>query len=393
MNLFGFSNKKQPVEIQQPIIETYQHEKFYSVNRETSRTDYDFSIPAVTELINSNYIYFGLDNQYPNLLNNLYYSSPFHASIVNFKSFNLIGGGYNIQPNPGVTEADLIAMKQMEYFFNSNVLNQITSDLLIHNRICIKVTWNVEHTKIIRIDRIEPSKIRATKKVDDKIKKYAYNDDWTASLRSSQNNYVYIPAFDMYAKDETQQLYVWQGYSPGLAYYAQPTYANAVNWLYLDGQISYYHKSNIDNSINPSVVLKFPEKFANQQDEQNFVRQLRASFTGARNAGKVLTFFSHGKDLLPEIEVLEGNKLGDDFEVTNETIIKNIAFSHTINPIIMGIAVPGSLGAGTEMEVAYNIFQNTFVKPNQRTINEVVNFFYGINNIKGTFTLNPTNIF
>ena len=59
----------------------------------------------------------------------------------------------------------------------------------------------------------------------------------------------------------------------------------------------------------------------------------------------------------------------------------------------MGISVPGSLGAGTEMEVAYNIFQNTFVKPNQRTLNEVVNFFYGINNIKGTFTLNPTNIF
>jgi hypothetical protein len=402
MKIFGFEfgRKKDKVDIiTLPMDNTYNHEKFYSVSRQGvgvsrngSGLNYDYNIPAVTELLNSNYIYFGEDNQYPNILNNLYYSSPFHASIVDFKRLNLIGGGYEVTPMFGATEADLIMIKQMEYMFDENTINKLTTDLLIHNRICIRVTWNTEHTKIIRLERVEPANVRSTKKVDGKVKKYAYNIDWTAALNARQNDYIYIPAFDSFDKSEKEQLYVWQGFSPGLEYYTQPTYANAANWMALDGQISYYHKSNMENSINPSVVLKFPEKLANKEEEQQFIQNLRRSFTGAKNAGKVLTFFSNGRDLLPEIDVLPGNQLGDDFQVTNETIIKNIAFSHTINPIIMGIAVPGNLGAGAELDIAYRIFQNTFVKPNQKTLNDVINFFYKINAVKATFTLNETNI-
>jgi hypothetical protein len=390
MKIFGFNINNKPKQVEQSSTPQFNHEKFYSVTRQTSGLNYDYSIPAISEIPNSNYIYFGNDNQYPNLLNNIYYSSPFHASIVNFKHLNLIGGGYTVTPYFGATEQDLIAIKQMEYLFNQDIINKISTDLLIHNRICLKITWNKEHNKIIKIERIEPASVRATKKVEGKIKKYAVNPDWT--LRINLSNYYYIPAFDTFAKEEKEQLFVWQGYSPGLEYYSQPTYANAVNWMFLDGQISYYHKSNMENSINPSVVLKFPEKFTNKEEEEMFITSLKKSFAGAKNAGKVMTFFAHGKDLLPEIDVLQGNQLGDDFQITNETIIKNIAFSHSLNPIIMGIAVPGNLGSGTELDIAYKIFQNTFVKPNQKTLNDIINFFYKENKVKAEFALNETNI-
>jgi hypothetical protein len=389
MKLFGFNtNKKENIE--QPIVEQYNHDKFYSVGRETIG-NYDYSIPAVTEILNNNYIYFGTDNQYPNLLNNLYYSSPFHASIVDFKRLSLIGGGYTVEAYLGSTQGDLIAIKKMEYLFDETMLNEITTDLLIHNRICLKITWNKEHNKIVKIVRVEPANVRATKKVDGKIKKYVIGDFQSIS-KGLSSNYTYIPAFDTFNKDEVEQLYVWQGYSPGLNYYAQPVYANAVNWLYLDAQISYYHKSNMENSINPSVVLKFPEKFANSADEQTFTRNLKKSFASAKNAGKAMVFFANGRDFLPEIEVLPGNQLGDDFAVTNDTIIRNISMSHTISPLIMGISTPGSLGQSTELEISYKIFTNTFTKPNQKTLNNLVNFFYKINGIKGEFKLNELNI-
>jgi phage portal protein BeeE len=202
-----------------------------------------------------------------------------------------------------------------------------------------------------------------------------------------------IPAFDKFNKDEKCQLLVYQGYSPGLEYYSQPIYANAANWIFLDGQISYYHKSNIENSLNPSLAIKIYEKPANDEEKQQFIRQLQASFGGAANSGRAMVFYSNGKDLSPDIQSIDPNTLDEAFAITQEMIVKNIAFSHTIDPVIMGISTPGALGQSQQLETAYNIFDSTFVKPNQKWLNNILNFYLTINNLPATVTLNNYKLF
>lgn len=362
-------------------------EKFYGLDRVSSE---NLNQPLITERFSGEYIFFGNDNLYPNLLNNLFYSSPFHASIVNFKNQHIIGNGYDILTN-STTQRELVAIEQMKWMFNELFILQMGMDFNIHNRLTWKIYWNDAHDKIINIERIEPAKVRATKKVDGKIKEWIINQDFSLRL-NGLNEKEYVPAFDTFSKKEKVQLWVWQGYSPGLEYYTQPAYASAVNFLYLDGQISYYHKQNIENSINPSVVMKFYERPANVAEQEDFVRNLRHSFTGARNAGKVLTFFSNSKEDAPDIEVLPANQLDETFLTLQESIVKNISYAHSLNPIILGIAQPGALGAGTEYQAAYSIFKNTYALPTQETLNKILTSFFKINNLNATVKLKEVNV-
>ena len=387
MKLFGFNFNREQPKIQEVVQTTNQQMQFSLLGN--NKINYDYNNPLISEVLTTEYIYFGEDNAYPNILNELYYSSPFHSSIINFKQLNLVGGGYEVIPNQGATEKQKIDMYQMQFIFNENFINQMGMDFLIHGRLTWKVYWNDDHTKIINIERIEPAWVRATEKNEfGKITKFAIGEDWQNKLRNNRaRKYYYIPSFDTYKKEEKVQLWTYQIFSPGLEYYCQPTYANAANWIYLDGQISYYHKSNIENSINPSVVMKFYEKPANKQEEQEFAHRLKRDMSGARNSGKVMVFFSNGKDLAPDIESIEANQLDEAFVVTQEMIVKNIAFAHTLDPVLMGISSPGALGQSQQLETAYKIFDNTFVKPNQAKLNNVLNYFMDINKVPGTIKL------
>lgn len=384
MKLFGFEINK----ANKPTtnsVEVFEGSKFHFAKN----NKYNYNEP-IQEVINEEYVLFGQDNLYPNHLNELFYASPFHSSIINFKSINLVGGGIDMTYDITATEKQKIEGKMLDNKFNTLFLNQLSYDFLVHSRICHKVYWNDDHSKIIKVERIDPSWVRYGKKIEGEIRFYFINPKWGRSMnRSSAEK---IPAFDKFRKDEKCQLYVSQTFSPGLEYYAQPVYANAANWIFLDGQISFYHKSNIENSINPSMAIKVYERPANLEEQQSFIRGVQQSFAGASNTGKVMVFYSNGKDLSPDIVNIESNSLDEAFVVTQETIIKNIAFSHSIDPIIMGIASPGALGQSQQLETAYNIFKNTFIIPSQKHLESVLNFYVGVNNVPVKIKLNLYNI-
>jgi len=385
MKLFGFDITR-PKETPVATAEVFDHKKF-----DFGRSGkYNYNEP-IQEVVNDEYVYFGQDNLYPNHLNELFYSSPFHSSIINFKVLNLIGGGLTFTPNDKTTEMQKIEVEQWKYKFDDLFINQLAYDYIVHSRVCHKVYWNDEHTKIVGVERIDPAWVRIGKKIEGKSRYYVINSKWGKGM--NKNKAEKIPAFDAYKKDEKCQMVSYQTYSPGLEYYSQPVYANAANWIFLDGQISYYHKSNIENSLNPSLAIKIYEKPANEEEKQSFIRQLQASFGGPSNTGRAMVFYSNGKDLSPDIQSIDANTLDEAFAVTQEMIIKNIAFSHTIDPVIMGISTPGALGQSQQLETAYNIFKNTFILPNQRHLNNILNFYLGVNKIQGVVTLNLYQLF
>jgi hypothetical protein len=384
MKIFGFEVNRPKQETPKPVS-SFDTGK-YSFGR---NSQYNWNEPII-EVVNDEFVAFGQDNMYPNHLNELFYSSPFHSSITNFKVLNLIGGGVVFTPNVTATEKEKIELAQWKFKYDDLFLNQLAYDYIVHSRICHKVYWNEEHTKIVSVERIDPAWVRSGKKIEGKVRFYVINPKWGKGL--NRNKSVTIPAFDNYKKDERCQLYVYQGFSPGLEYYSQPVYANAANWIFLDGEISFYHKSNIENSLNPSIAIKIYERPANEEEKQSFIRQLQASFGGAGNTGKAMVFYSNGKELSPDIQSIEANTLDEAFAVTQEMIIKNIAFSHTIDPVIMGISTPGALGQSQQLETAYTIFKNTFVFPTQRHLNTVLNFYLSVNKVQGSVTLNDYNI-
>lgn len=338
----------------------------------------NLSLPYVNARQQVNgYIRFGVDNLYPQLINQLYYTSPLHSAIVDFKVNATIGGGYELK-----VDANASAMEKVDvYSFEKRikldrVLEALTKDDVMHNRVYFKLRFN-EIGDIIEIKHVGAEKVRKDKFGN----AYFLCYDW-----SSQIDIETIYPYDA-RKFQKECLYIYEKQCVGQDVYPLPSYTSAFNWAFLDGEMSYLQKSNILNSIFPSFAILFPKK-PQSEEEKNAIRKTVEQGKGARNGGKTLAFFANAKDQLPEIQAIPTNANDNLFQTTTESIDSKICQAHTIDPILMGIRVSGKLGSGSDIKQSYIIFEKNVIIPQKNRIEKIVNELFKIGKVKATFSLN-----
>lgn len=349
---------------------------------------YDYSKPYVNEYTNNRWIPFGEDNLYPYILLDMYQSSPFHAAILDFKTKVLLSGDLVVEGG-GTTLEDKLAVEKLKMMFNRDFLEQFVKEYLIHQRLNFFVT---RKGNTATVEMVGSEKIRvANYDHSSGGKGYFFSKDWRKRRGSGKEEF--IPSYDPFNKKEVSQLKCFQTLSPGQDIYAIPTYSSAANWIWLDGQIAFFQKQNIENSINPSAVIKLFKNFANPEEEEAFVRGLTDSFAGARSAGKVMVFVSDDPSTAPQIDIAEPNKLDRAFAGVQTNIVSNVAYAHLINPSLMGIATAGKLGQTQELMDAFTIFNNVWVKPIQRTLSDYLTEIAKIKGVNVKVKLTNNNNF
>ena len=337
----------------------------------------NLSLPYVNARQQVNgYIRFGADNLYPQLINQLYYTSPLHSAIVDFKVNATIGGGYELK-----VDANASAMEKVDvYSFEKRikldrVLEALTKDDVMHNRVYFKLRFN-EIGDLIEIKHVGAEKVRKDKFGN----AYFLCYDW-----SSQIDIETIYPYD-FRRFQKECLYIYEKQCVGQDVYPLPSYTSAFNWAFLDGEMSYLQKSNILNSIFPSFAILFPKK-PQSEEEKNAIRKTVEQGKGARNGGKTLAFFANAKDQLPEIQAIPTNANDNLFQTTTESIDSKICQAHTIDPILMGIRVSGKLGSGSDIKQSYTIFEKNVIIPQKNRIEKIVNELFKIGKVKATFSL------
>ena len=331
----------------------------------------NLSLPYVNGRQQTNgYIRFGEDNMYPQLINQLYYTSPLHSSIVDFKTNATIGGGYEIQID------DLTAVEKVDvYSFEKRLnlkksINKITKDIILHNRVYFHLRFN-QSGDLVKVKHLGAEKVRKDKNGEN----YFICEDWYS--------YIDVKSIKPYSKGckDLEQIFVWENLQVGQDIYPLPSYTSAFNWAFLDGEMSYLQKSNILNSIFPSFAMMFPKK-PQTEEEKKAIKDTMERAKGAHNAGKGVAFFANNKESLPTIESIPTNNLDNVFQVTTESIDSKICQAHTIDPILMGIRVSGKLGSGSDIKQAYVIFEKNTIIPLRETIEAIVNELFMIANAK-----------
>jgi hypothetical protein len=338
----------------------------------------NLSLPYITDQYTGGggYVLFGNDNLYPQLLNQLYYMSPLHSSIVNFTCKATVGGGYELGLNSKT------AQDKVDYFTWENKLRlsktieATTLDLILHKR----VYFIVNSSKGTSV-RVAPEKVRTNK--DKSV--YFICDDW-----SRQINIRPIKPYHVTCKDK-EQLYVYETYSVGQDIYALPSYTSASNWIFLDGDMSNLHKANIQNSIFPSFALMFPKKFQNDEEKRDIKNTVEKA-KGSSEAGKVIVFSAQGKEFLPEIAPIPTNQNDKLFIETDEQINLKICQAHTIDPMLMGVRVSGKLGGGSDIKQSYIIWEKNTVLPLREEVQNIYNDLLAIAGLKPSFILNEFQI-
>ena len=326
------------------------------------------------------YIPFGQDNLYPELLNQIFYSSPLHGSIVGYKVNAAVGGGFNIVADR-LTPQDKLELYTLERKLNiKKVVPAVTQQLILHNRVYFKLCFD-DKMKLTKIVNLSPEKLR----VNLDRKRYFICDDW-ASRIGVQEIKRYTPTCRDY-----EQLFVYEVECIGQDYYPLPQYTSALNFAFLSGELSYFAKSNIQNSVFPSFAMMFPKR-PQSEEEKNMIRSTIDRLKGAANAGKAVAFFANSQDQLPKIESLPTNGNDKLFQEASQLNTEQICFSHTIDPILMGIRTTGSLGNGSDIKQAYIIFEKNVVMPLREMVSDIFNELLFIAKIDADFTINNYQI-
>jgi hypothetical protein len=326
------------------------------------------------------YIPFGQDNLYPEILNQMYYTSPLHGAIVDYKVNAVIGGGFNIITDKLSNEAKV----ELFAFENKIKLKKIapivTKQLIIHSRVYFKLCFN-DKGKLTKIENLSPEKLRRSR--DGKT--YFICEDWASRI-----DVLEITPYHPLNK-EYEQLFIYELPCIGQDYYPLPQYSSALNFAFLSGELSYLAKSNIQNAVFPSFAMMFPKR-PQSEEEKNVLRRTIDKLKGAENAGKAVAFFANSAEQMPKIESLPTNSNDKLFQEASGLNTEQICFAHTIDPILMGVRTTGSLGNGSDIKQAYVIFEKNVVKPLREIVEDIFNELLHIAKVEGELVINNFQI-
>ena len=322
------------------------------------------------------WIPFGQDNLFPELLNQIYYSSPLHGSIVGYKVNAAVGGGFNIVADR-LTLQDKLELYTLEKKINiKKIVPAVTQQLILHNRVYFKLCFD-DKMKLTKIVNLSPEKLR----VNQDKKRYYICDDWASRIDVRE-----IKRYSPTSKDP-EQLFVYEVESIGQDYYSLPSYTSALNFAFLSGELSYFAKSNIQNSVFPSFAMMFPKR-PQSEEEKHMIKETIDRMKGAANAGKAVAFFANSAEQLPRIEAMPTNGNDSLFQEASQLNTEQICFAHTIDPILMGVRTTGSLGGGADIKQAYVIFEKNVVMELRSCVEHIFNELLTISKIPADFTIN-----
>jgi hypothetical protein len=343
--------------------------------------DGNLSLPFIqSNTTKAGVVYFGGDNLFPSLLNQMYYTSPLHSSIVDFTVNAVCGGGFEIT-GTDTAKSKVDAQVWVQRNKVAKLLRVVTRDYKLHDRVHLLLKFNASG-KFLTMTRVEPASIRYRM---DGLKEYS--SDWSTG-RNRRTIESYHPAKIGQCEE---MLYTFQTLGAGQDIYPIPAYSSALNWVFLDGEQSFFHKSNIQNSIFPSMVVRRPKRFQSKKEMEDFKEGLQAK-KGAKNAGAVQVLTGDGMENVPEVVFPSANNNDKLFEGTARELKDNICFAHGINPSIMGIKVAGSLGNAQELEMSYSIYEKNIVNPFREEIQEMFNELMQICSIEGVFEVKQFKI-
>ena len=324
------------------------------------------------------YIRFGSDNLFPQLINQMYYTSPLNSGIINFKVNAVIGGGFELKTNNTTARSKVDEYTFMKLNKFQKLSKQLTQDLIMHNRVYVKMC-KLPNGRI-SYHRIAPEKVRTNYHKTF----YTISDDWARSIDIHQL-LPYTPDF------ECECLYAYECETAGQDIYPIPSYCSSLNWSFVDGEMAYLQKSNIINSIFPSFMITMATKFKSQEEAQAFKDVINKA-KGAQESGRVLAFVSEFSENLPSVTALPQNNNDKLFIETITNLEANICRSHSIDPLILGIRVSGKLGSGNELAQSYTIFEKNVVHPLRDEMEEILNDLLYIGGINSVLEINDYQI-
>jgi len=239
-------------------------------------------LPLIRDVRGKDWVYYGEENLYPQVLIDLYNNSAMHHTCVQAIKDGIIGEGIEVI-------GDEVVNKHGETV--DEVFEKISQDYVIFGGYAVNVVWNREGTKIVEMYHLPFNNVRSGKlDEEDKVTHYFYTNHWENVRKYPAHSYRAFDPLDNKG-DNASQVYYCYNYAPGNDYYPLPDYVGGVNDIQLDGRISKFHNANISNGLSPSLFIQFRNGIPTPEARRDIYNEIQETFAGEDKAGRFFLFF------------------------------------------------------------------------------------------------------
>lgn len=346
---------------------------------------------AITRKNALGWVNYGIKNNYPNLLLDLYNQSPTHHSAVNFAVMSILGNGVDYE-QMNVNGDEVVPNYTQSW---DELIKAVALDYVLYGSYAIQVIMNNDG-QTYSFYHMPLDKVRWSEYDEDgQITSYWICQDWTMT-----GNY---PPFEIEALDMREDmkldkgkpyLYVYRTYSPTMTYYTTPHYQAAIKAIQAEIEYTNYDLKNIVNGFTPSGVLTLPE-VETDEERQAIIANITRMFQGSDNANSVMvTFRNNIEDKGVEYIPFAKNQGSFNFYAdANQRTINRILEAHQIpNAALIGMPDISNSGFASEadkLEVSYQLYNKLTGNFNRMQVIKTLNMMLKMNGIETEIVMKP----
>lgn len=341
------------------------------------------------------YIKFGVQDDFPTILDKMLRQSPVHAGILTKKAKMVVGRDLEYDDSFLPTKksrAELRAFVRNCSGGNKGIYEVMTHAAFQYEKsgaYALYVRWNKERTKIIELKSLDIKGVRAAEpNAKGEVTHYIIRRQFGQGADAMQHNDAKrVQAFNKFDKSQTEAiLYVANPFS-GNEYYGIPNYISAFHYISADFAFGKHIKNSAENGFTPKVMATFVGRNMSPEQKAKEYEAFKNSFTGTDGEQALLAWVNKPEDA-PQIRSLDVSNLDKTVDVLARLNDSKILTAHNVtSPTLFGVMVSGKLGGtGNELVAAYQIFRSTETLPNREIL------LGGINRILATVGYDKMNL-
>lgn len=368
MNLFG---KKKPVTEKSP--KKFNQKSVSVIHLSEAKT-----APEIREGKTSKgeFIEFGENNSYYDTLIEHFTTSPTNARCINGIADMIYGQG--LQSTDGNDK-----LFKVKALIHDEDVRKMATDLKLLGQAMAQVIYNKDKTKIAKF-RHTPTQVWRAKKADSKgsIPGYYHHPDWKNARPS--DNIQFVPMFGKGGKNQHIELLVVRPYRSGYYYYSPVDYQGCLQYCQLEEEVSNFHISNIQNGLQPSLLINFNNGEPDEESKQLIEQKIASKFGGSSNAGRFILAFNDDPETAATIDAIHLPDAHAQYQFLADEAREKIMLGHgVVSPILLGIKDNTGFGNNAEeLRTASILMENMVIRPFQNLL---------INGIKQVLNFNEIN--
>ncbi len=334
-----------------------------------------YTSPVIQENKKSDYIEYGVDNNYFQYLIDRYLYSATNNAIITGVTNMIYGKGLdaldsNRKPNE---------YAQMRSIIKGDCLKKVALERKMLGMAAMQVV--MEKGKVKTIDHFPMHTLRA-EKCNDKgeIEAWYYYPDWTKIKPSEKPKR--IPAFGFGSGNEVE-VYVVKPYISGFHYYTPIDYSGALDYAKLEEEISDYLINDVQNGFSGTKVINFNNGVPTEEMRDKIKRDVLGKLTGSRGE-KVIVAFNANAESKTTVEDIPLNDAPAHYEYLSTECFEKLIVGHRVtSPMLLGIRdTGGGLGNNAdEIKTATLLFDNIVIKPYQLELINAIDEILAVNDI------------